>query len=112
MSQDAIEQCPGLADPPLDFYGIPAPIWEHYYNKCKQGSLVSAEESVVKNFKGGYDPGENNKRSWGSMKSNLIDCLFDVVKPTIIHEYKRGEPPPSPNKIIDIIKGKTGVVLG
>lgn len=112
MEQGAIEQHPGRAEPPLELYGIPPPIWEHYYSKCVQGSLESAEESVGKKFKGGYKPSENNMRAWGTVKSNLIDCLFDVFKPIIIHEYNRREAPKNaPVNIIETIRAETDITL-
>jgi hypothetical protein len=84
---------PSLAPAKPESHGIPAHVFDHYYEECKKGKHGDALKAVGERFRAAYSADINGSKTWGAITSSLSDCLFDVFKPVIIHEYKQGVSP-------------------
>ncbi|EXJ61771.1 hypothetical protein A1O7_02201 [Cladophialophora yegresii CBS 114405] len=100
-TQSTVGARPSLAPAQPETHGIPKDIFEHYYEQCQKVGHSKAVGSAGELFRRIYGPDAWGGKTWGAVAGSLSDCLFDIFKPVVIHEYKQII---SPREIVQNLK--------
>ncbi|OCT49784.1 hypothetical protein CLCR_06926 [Cladophialophora carrionii] len=89
-TQGTVGARPSLAPAQPETHGIPIDVFQHYSEECEKVGHSKALQSAGEVFRTAYGTNTYEGKPWGAVAGSLSDCLFDVFKPIIIHEYTRG----------------------
>ncbi|ETI19694.1 hypothetical protein G647_08707 [Cladophialophora carrionii CBS 160.54] len=89
-TQGTVGARPSLAPAQPETHGIPIDVFQHYSEECEKVGHSKALQSAGEVFRTAYSTNTYEGKPWGAVAASLSDCLFDVFKPIIIHEYTQG----------------------